>query len=139
MRLTPDCLAVSSLSLIAVLTLGCRDSTPTAVAPPTGAIEITVSTASSVIDRDIDGYLLIIDGGPGKHLEVDTALTIRDLPMGKHLVRLDGLAPNCWVSGSNPRSVDVIRGARSPVSFEVACSAKSEPDPDGWDYWNYSG
>ena len=103
MRVTSYYLGATFLGLAAILTLGCDDSRPPA-GPVTGAIEITVATASASIDIDPDGYSLSIDGGPGLPVGVNAAVTIGALPTGKHLVRLDGVAPNCSVSGTNPRS-----------------------------------
>jgi hypothetical protein len=136
MRVTHCHLATTFLWLTAVLTLGCHDSTAPA-APTTGAIEITVSTAGASIDIDPGGYTLSIDTGPAEAVGVNTAVRIGDLRAGPHLVRLDGLAPNCSLSGTNPRWVDVTTdGAASPVSFAVSCIAKSEIDP-GAGYWDY--
>lgn len=125
MRITHCYLAATFLGLAAILTLGCDNST----GPTTGAIAVTVSTAGANIDLDPDGYTLSIDGGPGQAVAVNAAVTIADLPTGNHLVRLDGLAPNCSVSGTNPRSVDVIASsdASSPVSFSVSCMPQPQP------------
>ena len=133
MRVT-DHYAAAFLGLASVLALGCGDSTGPA-APTTGAIAISVSTASTSIDVDPDGYTLSIDGRPGQAVGVNATLTIGALPVGSHLLRLDGLAPNCSVRGPNPLSVDVI--ADNPVSvasFSVSCSAKDGTGAGDWDY-----
>jgi Tol biopolymer transport system component len=129
----------TTLLALAMLSLGCDDST----APVTGAIGITVSTVGDTIDRDHDGYALSVDGGPAQAVSVNASLTIASIPPGNHLVRLDGLAPNCSVSGTNPRSVEVVANFVA-VSFSVSCIAKtgsihvstatsgSEMDPDGY-------
>jgi hypothetical protein len=125
-------LAATFLGLAVIVTVGCDDSTGPAL-PTTGAIEITVSTSAN-IDIDPDGYALSIDGGPGQAVGVNATVMISALPSGKHLIRLDGLAPNCSVTGTNPRSVDVIADeAASPVSFSVSCRATTD-GAGGWDY-----
>lgn len=127
-------LAATFLGLAAMLTLGCNDSNGPA-APMTGAIEITVWTASADVDIDPDGYTLSIDGRPGQAVGVNAALTIGALSSGKHFVRLDGVAPNCSVGGANPRLVDVIADeAAAPVSFSVSCIAKGDTGAGEWDY-----
>ena len=132
MRATQGYLAATLLGLAAVLTPGCHDSTEPAVTA-TGAIEITVSTAGETVDIDPDGYTLSIDGGRGRAVAVNAAVTIGALPRGKHLVRLDGLAPNCSVDGASVSSVEVITDAgTSRVSFSVSCGPTSEGG--GWDY-----
>ncbi|MEJ7760312.1 MAG: hypothetical protein WKF55_12075 [Gemmatimonadaceae bacterium] len=109
----------------AVLSLGCGDST----GPATGAVAVSVSTTGAAVDLDPDGYSLSIDGGTGQAVAVNSAVTLADLPPGNHLVRLDGLAPNCSIQGSNPRSVDVIAGREGrstvSVSFSVTCIPRS--------------
>lgn len=133
MHVTRCYLAATFLGLAAILTLGCDDSTgPPAL--PTGAVEITVSTTSANIDLDLDGYTVSIDGRPGPAVGVNATVTIGFLPSGTHLVRLDGLASNCSVSGTNPRSVDVTSDtAASSVTFAVSCGAKTD-GAGGWDY-----
>lgn len=104
-----------------------------------------VSTAGASIDLDPDGYALSVDGEPGRAVGVNAIVVFVALPAGNHLVRLDGLAPNCSVSGSNPRSVEAIAGkAASHISFSVSCIEKTgairisttttgdDPDPDGY-------
>jgi hypothetical protein len=127
--------AATFLGVSAVLTVGCGDSTGPAAPPstPVGVIEITVLTESASVDVDPDGYTLSIDDGPSQGVGVNATVTISALSTGKHLVRLDGLAPNCSVSGANPRSVDVIADQRtSPVSFSVSCVATT--GKGNWDY-----
>jgi hypothetical protein len=132
MRATHGYLAATFLGFAAILTLGCDDSTGPAQ-PTTGAIQITVSTAGATVDIDPDGYTLSIDRGPGQAVAVNAAVTIGALSSGKHHVRLDGLASNCSVNGSNPRSVEVIAGqSAAPLSFAVSCFAPS--GGGGWDY-----
>ena len=135
-RKTSASAAATFLGLAASLTLGCDDSNgPAAPVPPTGAIEITVSTASAVSDIDPDGYTLSIDGGPGQPVAVNGAVRIGALPNGKHLVRLDGLAANCSVDGANPLSVDVIaENTALPVSFSVSCTVQIYGGQGDWDY-----
>jgi len=133
MRLTNCYLGASFLALAAIMTVGCGDSNGP-VAPTTGAIRITVSTTSAIIDIDPDGYYLTIDGGPVHFVGVNSTWTVAALPIGSHLVRLDGLAQNCGVNGANPLSVYVTTDKPpSPASFSVAClTLKTEPGP--WDY-----
>jgi hypothetical protein len=134
MRVTHYHLAAAFLGLAGVLILGCGDSAGPA-APPTGAIEITVSTASASVDIDPNGYSVSVDGRPGQAVGVNAAVTFGSLSTGTHLVQLGDLALNCSVSGTNPRSVDVnADGAASPVSFAVSCIAMTETGAGDWDY-----
>lgn len=143
MRLTHHGVAARVLAFAATVIIGCRETS----GPTTGDIEITVSTTGAFRDLDQDGYSLSIDGGPERAVASNGVLTFPDLPTGNHLVQINGLATNCSVSGTNPRSVDVGSGGKTralAVSFLVACAAKlgsiristttlgQEPDPDGY-------
>ena len=116
------------LGLAVILSSGCDSTGPTTVPTENVPIAVTVSTTGANIDLDPDGYTLSVDGGSGQAVGVNATVTIADLPTGNHLVRLDGVASNCSVAGTNPRSLDVINGdkAASPVSvlFSVSCVAQ---------------
>jgi len=135
MRSSRFYLATAFLGLSAILAMGCGDSTaPVWTAPPMGAIEITVSTASAITDIDPDGYFLSIDDGPLQPVRVDATMTIGGVRLGTHLVSLYGLAANCAVNGTNVRSVELTtQGAASIVSFAVTC-LPPDSGPGPWDY-----
>jgi hypothetical protein len=122
------------LALAAILTLGCGDSTSPAE-PTIGAIEITVSTTGASVDIDPDGYMVSVNSGSYLVVGVNDNVKFRALPKGKYFVLLDGVAPNCSVTGINPSSVDVVANQDSPVSFSVSCTTKpGDAAPGGWDY-----
>jgi hypothetical protein len=122
------------MALAAILTAGCADSSaPTS--QQAGAIKISVTTTSTGGDIDPDGYLLGVDNAPGQAIAVDTELSLSGLPIGRHLVRLEGLAVNCAVDGYNPVSVDVTsRTSPTPVRFSVTCGPPPSTCPCPWDY-----
>ena len=132
MRAIHSLLAATFLGLAAILTLGCGDSTAPA-AQTTGTIEISVSTQSTSIDIDPDGYSLIVDGQPGQAVGVNVMLTVGALAQGTHLIRLDGVASNCSVVSPNPLSVYVYAGIAHSLAFSVACG--SMDGGEGW--WDY--
>jgi Tol biopolymer transport system component len=129
----------TTILVLAMLSLGCDDST----GPRTGAIGVSVWTVGDTIDRDHDGYALSVDGGPAQAIPSNASLTIPNISPGNHLVRLDGLAANCSVSGPNPRAAEVVADYVA-VRFIVSCVANtgsmhvltatsgSEMDPDGY-------
>jgi hypothetical protein len=134
MPVTTDHYAAAFLGLAAILTMGCGDSTGPAT-QTTGVILISVSTTSASADVDPDGYALSIDGQPGQPVGVNANVTMGALLKGTHLVRLDGVASNCSVSGLNPRSVYVFPDqAPLPVYFSVSCGAKGDGGAGYWDY-----
>ncbi len=121
-------LAAAFLGVTMSLTLGCDDSMgpPT---PATGSIHVVILTSGLSVNLDPDGYTLSVDGGAAQAVPVNTGvlgMTIPGVSPGPRLVRLDGLAPNCTVSGTNPRSVAVVAGVASlTVSFSVTCIPKT--------------
>src|SRR6266516_95218 len=96
---------------------GCNDAT----GPATGAAHVTVTTTG--IDLDADGYTVTLDGEPQRTVAARDAITFPQLPTGTHTVELIGLTVNCVVSGDNPRTVTVARGATTEVAFAVRCVA----------------
>ena len=101
---------------------------PFAVACRQSALHVT--TATTGVSLDADGYSLCVDyatdwesyagcatdGAVG----VNGAVTL-SVASGTHVVGLNGVAPNCTVSGDNPRTVDV--GDSTDVSFVITCVA----------------
>lgn len=128
--------ALRFFGLAAFLILGCSDAAkPTSPVTGTGAIKVTVSTSGVVNDFDPDGYLVIVDGTVLLPIGLNTAVTIANLSLGKHYVRLEGLAANCSHGEASARPVDVIAIAgESPVTFGVVCTSKGGEGPDPWGY-----
>ena len=124
---------------VAALGTGCGEP----AAPQFGSIVITVGTPEPNTNWDLDGYVVSVDGGASHTIAPNQALTIPGLQVGDHEVWVDGLAPNCLLTGHNPRQVRVERGEVS-VTFLVTCGPKtgtvqvsavtsgSELDTDGY-------
>ncbi|HYF39393.1 MAG TPA: hypothetical protein VD930_06900 [Gemmatimonadales bacterium] len=89
-------------------------------APTVGTLEITVITTGS--EPDSDGYTYRVDAQPAQPIPVNATATVADVPIGSHTVRLEGQAPQCQISGENPRSVTVRGGETTEVRFEVSCN-----------------
>ena len=86
----------------------------------TGAILVTVSTTGSSLDAD--DYRVILDGSQERWLGISATETYSEVAEGVHEVQLAQLAPNCALSGGNPRSVGVVAGDTASTSFEVECA-----------------
>jgi hypothetical protein len=89
----------------------------------TGALRIDVSTGG--IRPDIDGYVVAVNGSE-QPIAANASLTVPELPPGDVAVGLAGIAPNCQVSGDNPRTVPVTIGATAVAVFTVECVASPE-------------
>lgn len=88
-------------------------------APPTGDILVSVSTAGE--SPDPDGYLLSVDG-EARQVANEAEEYFLGLEPGDHEVFLSEIAPNCAVSGENPRTVSVTVYGVGITAFDVACS-----------------
>jgi hypothetical protein len=99
--------------------------TVTCAAPPAGAGTLRVKTATTGADLDANGYTLSVDGGKSQPIGVNSTAVLANIAGGSHSVRLAGVAPNCTVQGTNPRSTSVSGGATAEVSFAISCGATS--------------
>lgn len=111
--------------------------------PPTaGTLHISTTTTGSNLDPD--GYAFAVDGATSQPIGVNASATLPNVAAGAHSVQLSGVAGNCSVGGTNPRSVTVSAGATADVSFAITCTATTgsievttttkgaKPDPDGY-------
>jgi len=108
-----------------------------------GLIVVAISTTG--LDTDSDGFALSVDGGTLQFVAPDGSVTLTGLNTGSHSVQLSGLAENCKVDGTNPRTVVVQSDGSATVRFDVRCSqattgglqvqvstSGSPTDPDGY-------
>lgn len=108
---------------------------------------LSITTATSGVEIDPDGYSVSIDGQPGQAMASNATLAIDQLAEGPHTVELSGIAGNCSVGGDNPGSVSVTPGATATLAFVITCSSGTgsvqvvttttatggaEIDPDGY-------
>ena len=118
--------------LPAFATLACGHDSTAPVAPKTGAIEITVSTVSTIGAVDTTGYLVSVDNGTWQAVGVPTRVKIGGLTKASHRIALSGLPANCASTSDNPLWVDLNPDLGTLlVTFSVSCSPNS---PSPWDY-----
>jgi Tol biopolymer transport system component len=116
------CLGMAA-AVVAFLSACGRDN---GVTPPTeGSIEVTVATTG--VDIDPDGYSLLLDGGSAQAVGINGTVVFSAVSAGSHEVTLQGLAGNCSVAESNPRTVSVTGGQAAQVGFTVTCVQLSTP------------
>jgi hypothetical protein len=98
----------------------------------TGDVMLLVTTAGA--DMDPDGYTVNVDGvaGPGVAASTTGAtVKLARLAPGPHEITLGGLAENCSVPPSAPRSASVVADAAVSLSIGVLCKGNGITDPVG--------
>jgi len=86
---------------------------------------LTVATSTTGTDVDPNGYTVTVDGSINQSVGTNGNVTFTNLGVGDHTVLLTGIAANCTVTGSNPRTVGVQFGDNNET-FDVTCEALGE-------------
>src|SRR3989441_10335395 len=102
-------------TVVVAFSVGC-------IATSAGTGTIRLSTTTTGVDLDPDGYRVSVDGGAAAMVGVNYALVVPGLNSGSHTVTLGGTALNCRVSIANPRPVEVVAGGTADVSFAITCT-----------------
>ncbi len=102
-------------SLLAIVLASCTASNE----PDVGSLLVSVTTTGT--NPDPDGYLIAIGQEPGEPIPAVGDITVDALPPGDYPAKLSGLAPNCFVTGTNPLTVKVTAGAKATATFAVSC------------------
>jgi Tol biopolymer transport system component len=85
---------------------------------------LTVSTTTSGLSLDPDGYLVSVDGGPNQPVEANGTITLPDLNPGEHVVDLSDVEPNCSVEvGTTPQTITVSPGQTAEIAFGLTCES----------------
>lgn len=106
-----------------------------------------ISTNTTGVDLDTDGYTITVDGETSQAIATNGNITLTLLYEGNHSVALSGVAGNCTLSGSNPRTVTISPGETASLAFSASCvptgsgtgsltvttsTTGSDVDPDGY-------
>lgn len=81
-----------------------------------------VATSTTGVDLDADGYTVTVDGSWSQSIATNDGVWFSGVATGTHSVALSGLAGNCALNGTNPRSVTVASGEMATVTFSVDCA-----------------
>jgi hypothetical protein len=118
--------------------------------PPDTTGSITVTTSTTGLDLDLDGYTVTVDGTTSQSIATNSGsqgVTFPGLSVGNHGVVLSSVAANCSVTGGNSRTASVTAGQTTTIAFSVTCTAippttgdltvttstsGSDLDPDGY-------
>jgi hypothetical protein len=119
-----------AISLLAcAFALACSTKTtptdPIEPEPTSGALELTIEETGPRPDGD--GYevsiTLTAQAGPVVRTvpQGGGSLLLADLPLGVHVLRIEGLAAHCSVTGNHPRAFTVEAGKTTQVVVGVSC------------------
>ena len=84
---------------------------------PTGSLRVIAETAG----EDFPSAYTVTAYGIVRSLAANGKETVDGMPEGPVDVELRGVASNCAVEGSNPRSVTVVAGSTVVTTFSTAC------------------
>ena len=103
-------------ALAAILSVSCNDTSGPGGGGG-GTMGVTVATTG--VDVDTDGYTLTF-AGTSRPIGNNASVVVSDLRPGDYSVVLDGVDPNCSVTGNN-QLVTVAATLTTSVSFAVVC------------------
>ena len=95
--------------------------------PRMGSLDIT--TATSGVNLDPDGYVLSIDGVVRDTLGLQDATHLDGVRPGPYAVRLSSVAGNCLVDGGTTHGVLVADGEAVTVRFVLTCVPRIDATP----------
>src|ERR1700693_281259 len=109
---------LTSCLTFSLLAAGCGGDSPSG---PDTHITVTVQTEGSQIDAD--GYSVQAGSSSPVALAANGSITVSGVATGAVVVTLNGIAPNCAVTGNNPVTVQVQSGQQANAVFHVVCTA----------------
>ncbi len=127
-----------AVSIALVLSAGCGDDSS---GPTLG--NLVVTTATTGADLDPNGYTATVDNAVSQNIGTSASVTFSNLATGDYSVELTGLEDNCFVDGTNPRTVNVGTNGGA-TTFDVVCNSLTgnietitsttgvSVDPDGY-------
>jgi YVTN family beta-propeller protein len=115
---------------LAAAAIACGESTEPPDDEP-GPAALRVTTSTSGLDVDPDGYSFSLDGNPYSDIGVSESLVLNGLAPGEHSLHLERLAQNCSLSGDNPRLITLTADQTSDVMLAVNCTALPVTHPAG--------
>jgi hypothetical protein len=103
--------------------------------PPHGTTPVTfeiscnltgarITTATTGLDFDPDGYRVAVDGTDLGRITANTTV-LTQLDPGSRTIALTGLTQNCTIEGPGSRTVTIVAAEVLPIEFAVVCTATS--------------
>jgi Tol biopolymer transport system component len=105
------------------VTVAGGDTTNVALVFACVATGVRVTTVTTGIDLDSDGYAVSVDGVLVAVVSANGSVDITRLAIGSHTVALTAVAANCPVTGASSRPVSLVLGEVETVAFNLSCTA----------------
>ena len=118
-RSLPRSLISWALRVTLVVTTACNPKLPGP--DPDAPVQMRVRVSTIGGDPDLDGYVVLVDGQPRG--SITATITVDGLTPGSHQVSLQGIAPNCDLTGPPVRDVVLPSTSFFDVSFDITCYA----------------
>jgi len=90
--------------------------------PPTGDGTLIVSTKTTGVDLDTDGYRVEVDGIE-RGILPSSGSVLTHLEPGGRTITLTGLSSNCTLVGPGSHTVTIVAAETALIDFVVACTA----------------
>jgi Tol biopolymer transport system component len=120
MRVTPSKRRLPAVAaLLVLLGAACTDAPTSPIAGPRSSLKVSVQTSGG--DLDDDGYEVVVTSERRQFVAIQSVTIISGIGAGTHTVGLEGVSPNCTVTGTTPLSVTVPAGQTVEVGFVVVC------------------
>lgn len=104
---------------VCLLATACGESN----SPPEPSGQIRVTSSTTGLSADPDGYTVVLDEGAGHPIQVNGTLLLEEVPPGRHALTLTGMATNCHIP-EQPVTVLVTTGETTEASFTVTCQGR---------------
>jgi Tol biopolymer transport system component len=88
--------------------------------PEAGVLRVT--TVTTGIDVDPNGYTVVVDDTPFGTIDVTGDYSV-NLPTGTHVVTLAGVTHNCHLAEADSRTTTLVAGATSQVAISLSCES----------------
>lgn len=99
----------------------CGDSDDGGTTDPGARGDFAVVTVTSGVEFDTDRYEVRVNDIFASLIDVNDSVIFTSRAVDTYAVELAEVAPNCAVSGDNPRPVQVTANTQTATTFEVTC------------------
>jgi len=101
------------------IVVSCSDSPEGTTTVEFGSLKVITTTSGE--DLDIDGYSVVLEGEEADKISVNGEAIFSNLVTGDLDVELNEITSNCFILGSNRRTVTIFENDTAEVEYMVSC------------------